>query len=131
MAWIPEDFQDLIKYETKAFGFLATLMKDGTPQLTPVWFSADDQYIYINSARGRVKDRNMRRNPHVAFVIQDPKDPYRYLQVRGTVVDITTEGAREHIDYLAKKYTGAGRFSSPDPLEERVKYTIRPEKLQS
>ena len=130
MSWIPEEYQDLIKDETKAFGFLTTLMKDGSPQLTPVWFKADEKFIYINSAVGRVKDRNMRRDPRVAFVIFDPKNPYRYLQVRGKVVDITTEGARDHIDALAKKYTGAQKYSSSNPDEVRVMYTILPEKVQ-
>jgi PPOX class probable F420-dependent enzyme len=130
MTWMPEEYQDLLRDETKAFGFLATLMNDGSPQLTPVWFSADEKFIYINSAKGRIKDRNLRRNPRLAFVILDPKNPYRYVQIRGKVVAITTEGAREHIDALAKKYTGADKYSSPNLYEVRVKYTVLPEKVQ-
>jgi PPOX class probable F420-dependent enzyme len=129
MVWIPESFLDLIKDETKAFAYLGTLMKDGSPQLTPIWFNTDETYILINSAKGRVKDRNMRRDPRVAFVIADPKDPYRYIQIRGKVVEITTNGAREHIDALAKKYTGANKYTSGPADEVRVIYKILPENI--
>ena len=129
MRLIPEEYQDLIKDETRAFGFLATLMKDGSPQLTPVWFNTDETRILINSARGRVKDHNMRRDARIAFVIMDPKNPYRYLQIRGKITDITTEGAREHIDQLAKKYTGADHYANFSPNEIRVIYKILPENL--
>ena len=129
MAWISEIYADLIKDETKAFGCLATLMKDGSPQLTPVWFNTDGTHILINYAVGRVKDRNMRRDGRVAFVILDPKNPYRYLQIRGRVVEITTEGARKHIDTLAKKYTGADTYTSGRDNEIRVIYKIYPENI--
>lgn len=130
MTWIPSNYQDLIADETKAFGFLATLLKDGSPQLTPVWFNTDGTHILINSAVGRVKDRNMRRDSRVAFVILDPKNPYRYLQIRGKIVEITTEGARDHIDILAKKYTGADHYTSFSPDEIRVMYKLLPDNLQ-
>jgi PPOX class probable F420-dependent enzyme len=129
MAWIPENFLDLIQDKAKAFLYLATLMKDGSPQLTPVWFNTDGTHILINSAVGRVKDRNMRRDERVAVVIADPKDPYRYLQIRGKVVEITTEGARQHIDILAKKYTGQDKYSFGAPGEIRVTYKILPERI--
>ena len=103
MVWIPDSHLDLIKDETRAFASLATLMNGGSPQNTTIWFNTDGTHILINSAEGRVKDRNMRRNPRVAVVITDPKDPYRYIQIRGKVVEITTKGAREHIDWLLKK----------------------------
>ena len=106
MGFIPESHLDLVKDETKAIALLATLMKDGSPQLTPVWFNMDGEYILINSAQGRVKDRNMRREPRVAITILDPADYYRYIQIRGRVIEMTTEGAREHINKLSKKYTG-------------------------
>ena len=106
MKNIPEKFQDLFAYETKSFLFLATTMHDGSPQVTPVWFSTDEDHILINSAKGRVKDRNMRARPQVAVAIMDPANPYRYIQLRGEVVEITEEGAREHINALAKKYYG-------------------------
>ena len=106
MVTIPESHQDLIKDETKAFLYLATVMADGSPQVTPVWFSAEGECILINSAKGRVKDRNMRARPQVALVIQDPKTPYRYLQIRGRVDSFTEEGGDEHINFLSLKYDG-------------------------
>jgi PPOX class probable F420-dependent enzyme len=129
MPWIPESHLDLIKDETKAFCSLATLMKDGSPQVTPIWFNTDGTHILINSATGRVKDRNMRKNPQIALVIIDPNDPYRYIQIRGKVVEITTQGAREHIDTLSKKYTGRDKYAG-GPIEEiRVTYKILPENI--
>ena len=100
----PEEFQDLLDENSKALLYLATLMPDGSPQVTPVWFSADDEYILINTNQGRVKDTNMRTRPKVAMTIQDPNDPYRYLGIRGEVVSYTTEGADEHINKLSLRY---------------------------
>jgi PPOX class probable F420-dependent enzyme len=129
MVWIPQSHLDLLKDETKAFAYLATLMKDGSPQATPIWFNTDGVYILLNSAKGRVKDRNMRKRPQVALVIADPKNPYRYVQVMGKVVDITTEGGREHIDALSKKYTGRDKYSGGSLKEVRVTYKILPERV--
>ncbi len=129
MTWIPESHLDLLKDETKAFGCLATLMKDGSPLLTPIWFNADGTNILINSAMGRVKDQNMRRDPRVTLVITDPSDPYRYIQIRSKVVEITTLGAREHIDRLSKKYTGRDKNTSGSVDEIRVTYKILPESV--
>ena len=106
MKSIPAEYHDLLKDETKAFLFLATLMPNGSPQVTPVWFSADDNHILINTAKGRVKERNMRARPQVALVIQDPSTPYRYLQIRGCVDSFTEEGGDEHINFLSLKYDG-------------------------
>jgi len=129
MAWIPEGYLDLIRDETKAFACLATLMKDGSPQLTPIWFSTDGIHILINSARGRVKDHNMRRDPRIAIDILDPKNPYRFIQIRGNVVEITTKGAREHINSLSKKYTDSEIYKG-GPLDEiRVIYKILPDHI--
>lgn len=125
---IPPAYLDLL--ETRAFANLATIMDDGTPQVTPVWFDVEGDYVRINSAQGRVKDRNMRARPFVAMTILDPKNPYRYLQVRGPVVEITTQGADDHIDALAKKYTGANRYGNRRPQEVRVTYKIKPEHIQ-
>jgi PPOX class probable F420-dependent enzyme len=100
----PQEYLDLLKDETKAFLFLATTMSDGSPQVTPIWFNADDEHILINTNEGRTKDRNMKARPKVAFVIQDPKTPYRYIQIRGEVVEHTTQGADEHINQLSLKY---------------------------
>ena len=87
MIKIPTAYQDLLQDDTRAFVFLGTTMSDGSPQVTPVWFNEKDGYIYINSAKGRVKDHNLRERPQVALAIADPADPYRYLQIRGKVVE--------------------------------------------
>lgn len=124
MADLANEFRDLLADETKAFAFLGTVMEDGTPQVTPLWFDFDGEYIRFNSARGRVKDDNIRRNPNIAITIVDPADMYRYLQVRGKVEEITEEDAREHIESLSQKYRGrAFTYGSPD--EVRVMYKIK------
>ena len=127
---IPEDFQDLFEDETKAFLFLATVMADGSPQVTPIWFNTDGEHILINSAKGRVKDRNLRARPQVAVAIMDPADPYRYIQLRGEVVEITEEGAREHINALSLKYRGDPVYSGP-PDQIRVTYKILPKRVDA
>lgn len=122
---IPEKYLDL--FDKKAFAHLATLMPDGTPQVTPVWCDYDGTYIRVNSAKGRQKDKNLRRNKAVALSLQDPDNPYRYLEVRGHVVEITEEGADQHIDKLAKKYLGVDKYPGHQPGEVRVLYKIKPE----
>jgi PPOX class probable F420-dependent enzyme len=129
MKSIPSEFHDLLKDETKAFLFLATLMADGSPQVTPVWFSADEDHILINSAKGRVKDRNMRARPQVAIVIQDPATPYRYLQIRGRVAEITETGGDEHINALSLKYDGKPWKLVPNQI--RVIYKIEVEHVDA
>ena len=126
---IPEKFRDL--FDKKAFAHVATLMPDGTPQVTPVWVDYDGQYVIINSARGRQKDKNLKRSPAVALSIQDPDNPYRYLEVRGPVVEITEDGADEHIDKMAKKYMGVDRYPGRAPGEVRVLYKIEPQHTTS
>ncbi len=123
---IPQSHQDLLKDETRAFATLATLMKDGSPQVTPVWFNYDGKSIWINSAKGRVKDRNLRARSRVALVIVDPKNPYRYIQVRGKVAEITEEGGREHINALNQKYHGNPNYPVV-PGQVRVRYCIEAE----
>lgn len=122
---IPEKYQDL--FDKKAFAHLATLNSDGTPQVTPVWVDYDGTHIMVNSARGRRKDKNMERNRSVALSIQDPENPYRYLEVRGRVEEITEAGADQHIDKMAKKYMGVDKYPYRQPAEIRVIYKIRPE----
>jgi PPOX class probable F420-dependent enzyme len=122
---VPETHLDLLCHQGNAFAFLATLMKDGSPQVTPVWFNWDGEYLLINSAQGRVKDRNMRSHAQVAAAIVNPQDVGRYLQVRGRVVEVTTEGAREHANQLSLMYTGHPWDGSPDQV--RVIYRIQPE----
>ncbi len=127
MNSIPQNFQDLLTDEAKAFLFLATTMADSSPQVTPVWFNHDGEYLLINSAKGRAKDRNMRARPRVAAAIMDPANPYRYIQLRGRVVEITEQNAREHINALSQKYTGNPVY--PGPADEtRVTYKIRVER---
>ncbi len=125
MKAFPEKFHDLLSDNTRAYLFLATLMPDGSPQVTPIWFNTDGVYILINSAKGRVKDRNMRARPQVAMVIQDPATPYRYLQVRGRMVETVEENALAHINTLALKYTGKPWVPN-EPDEVRVTYKIEP-----
>jgi PPOX class probable F420-dependent enzyme len=127
MTKLPEPYLDL--FQKKAFAHLATLMPDGSPQVTPVWCDFDGTHVRINSAKGRVKDRNMRRDPRVALSLQDPDNPYRYLEVKGRVVAITEEGADAHIDSLAKKYIGKDKYPNRQPGEVRVLYKIAPEKF--
>ena len=121
---IPDQFKDL--FSKVAFAQLATLMPDGSPQVTPVWCDFDGTNVRVNSAKGRVKDKNMRRDKKVALSVQDPENPYRYLAMRGEVVEITEEGADAHIDALAKKYLGKDKYPFRGPGEVRVIYKIRP-----
>jgi PPOX class probable F420-dependent enzyme len=127
MSNIPGEFLDL--FQKKTFAQLATIMPDGSPQVTPVWCEYDGKHVVINSAKGRTKDRNMRRNPHVALNIQDPENPYRHLALKGKVVEITEKGADAHIDKLSKKYTGKDVYPNRRPGEVRVIYRILPEKI--
>lgn len=131
MLSVPETYKDLLTDEKKAYLFLATTMKDGTPQVTPVWFNTDGKHILINSAAGRIKDKNMRARPNIALCITDPENPYRYLQIKGKVVEYTTEGADEHIDKLSFKYRGTEKYSSRKPGEQRVTYKIQPIKIDA
>jgi len=125
MNHIPESHRDLLSDETKAYAYLATLMADGTPQVTPIWFNSTDESILINSARGRTKDRNMRARPSVALLIADPRDPLRYMQVRGRIVNTTEEGALNQISALSEKYRG--RPWDPVAGQVRVIYWLLPE----
>lgn len=124
MANIPEKFLDL--FQKKAFGQLATLMPDETPQVSPVWIDYDGRYILVNTAKGRVKDRNMRRDPRVGMDIMDPDNPYRHLSIRGRVAEITEQGADQHIDKMAKKYLNLDRYPNRQPGEVRVLHKIEP-----
>jgi len=131
MINIPEKLQDLLINEKKAFAYLATSMPDGTPQVTPIWFNTDDEHILINSALGLIKDKNMRTRPNIALCIADPKDPYRYIQIQGRVVEVTTEGADAHIDALAFKYLGKEKYPFRKSEEQRVTYKILPLKIDA
>ena len=124
MKNFPPEYLDLLKNETKAYLFLATIMRDGSPQVTPIWFNTEDDYILINTNEGRTKDLNMKARPKVALVIQDPKTPYRYIQIRGEIAKHTTRGADEHINQLSLKYD-----NEPWKYREgqkRIIYKIKP-----
>jgi len=116
-------------FSKKAFVHLATRMKDGGPQVSPVWVDTDGDYIVVNSAKGRLKDRNMRADPRVALSVTDPDDPYIAILVRGRVAKITEEGADAHIDKMAKKYLGQDQYPYRTSDEVRVLYYIEPERV--
>ena len=128
MTPIPERLLDLLSSEKKAFASLALTLADGSPQVTPVWFGWDGIYIILNTARGRVKDKVMHRRGRVALSIMDPNDSYRYLEIRGRVVDETEEGAYDVICDLRLKYRGDRNYPK-NPGEVRVTYRILPEQV--
>jgi PPOX class probable F420-dependent enzyme len=125
MADIPTDFLDLLT-QKKAFANLATIQPDGSPQVTPVWFDYTNGMIRVNTAKGRVKARNLSKGKKVALSILDPDNPYRYIQIRGTVTNETVDGADAHIDSLAKKYLGQDTYPWRGPNETRVTFEITP-----
>ena len=126
---IPEKYKDL--FQKRAFASLATLMPDGRPQVTPVWCDFDGDHVIFNSARGRQKDKNVRRDPRVSVAVIDPENPYRYLEIRGRVVEITEQDADAHIDKMAKKYLGADKYPYRQAGEQRVMYKIQPERTNT
>jgi len=130
MTGIPEAFKDLLTTK-KAFANLATINADGTPQVTPVWFDWDGSRLRVNTAKGRLKDKNLRRTPSVALSIMDPDNPYRYVQVRGRVAAVTEQGADPHIDSLARKYLGKDTYPYRKPGEVRVIFSIAPDRVQT
>jgi PPOX class probable F420-dependent enzyme len=126
---IPESHLDLLK--KKAFAHLATLMPGGQPQVTPVWVDYDGRHVLINTAAGRQKDKNLERDGRVSLSILDPDNPYKYLEVRGHVVERTRNGAEEHIDAMAKKYLDKEKYPFRQPGEVRVLFRIEPEHVTS
>ena len=113
----------------KNFVNLATLMKDGSPQVTPVWVDFDGKHVLVNSEQKRVKVRNMKRDPRVGVAVFDMANPYNFIEIRGRVVDITTDGAADHIDKMAKKYMGQDKYPFNGPGDVRVIIKIEPEKV--
>src|SRR5690242_7873426 len=109
-ATIPASHMDLLQVQKPAFAQLATLNRDGSPHVTPVWVDYDGTHVLVNTARGRMKARNLERNPRVALAISDPQNPYRYLGIQGRVVEMTETGADAHIDKMAKKYMGKDTY---------------------
>ncbi len=126
---IPDKYRDL--FSKRAFASLGTLMTDGSVQVTPVWVDLEGDLVVINTARGRQKDKNMRRDPRVALAIIDPDNPYRYLEIRGRVAEIIEDGADAHIDKMAKKYLGADKYPYRQAGEVRVMFKIRPERTNT
>ena len=126
---IPASFLDL--FQKRAFAHLGTLMPNGRPQVTPVWCDFDGTFVLFNTAKGRQKDRNIRRDPRVSLSIMDPDNAYRYLEIRGRVVEITEQGADSHIDKLAKKYLGVDQYPYRRPGEVRLLVKVLPERLNS
>ena len=113
----------------KNFVNLATLMKDGSPQVTPVWVDFDGKHVLVNSEQKRVKVRNMKRDPRVGVAVFDMANPYNFIEIRGRVVDITTDGAADHIDKMAKKYMGQDKYPFNQPGDVRVIIKIEPQKV--
>jgi len=129
MATIPASHADLL---TKpAFANLATLNPDGSPQVTPVWVDFDGSHVIVNTARGRVKAKNLAREPRVALSIADPENPYRYLGLQGRVVELTETGGDAHIDKMAKKYLGKDIYPFRRPGEVRIIVKIAPDKVHT
>ena len=125
MAANLDNYLDLLQ-QKKAFAGLATIMPDGTPQVTPVWFDYHGGRVRVNTAKGRVKARNLQPGAAVALAIMDPDNPYRYVQIRGRVANATETGADAHIDSLAKKYLGKDQYPFRQPGEVRIMYEIDP-----
>ena len=128
-AKIPEKYSDL--FNKKAFGSLGTLMPDGSPQVTPVWVDRDGDAILVNTAKGRQKDKNIKRDPRVSVTLIDPDNPYRYLEIRGRVVETTEKGAKDHIDKMAKKYLGVDKYPYAQPGEVRMLLRIQAERVST
>ena len=129
MATIPASHADLL--QKKAFANLSTVNADGSPQVTPVWVDYDGTNLMVNTARGRVKTKNLEREPRVALSIADPENPYRYLGVQGRVTEMTETGADAHIDKMAMKYLGKDKYPYRVPGEKRVIVKIKPEKVHA
>ena len=126
---VPDSHKDL--FQKPAFGSFTTLMPDGSPQTTPVWVDLVDGNVIVNTALGRQKDKNVRHDPRVALTLIDPDNPYRYLEIRGRVNEVTQDGAEQHIDKMAKKYLGQDEYPWARPGEHRVLIKITPERIST
>lgn len=124
---LSQDVLDLLRRPSTCY--IATTMPDGSPQLTQTWVDTDGEHVLVNSVQGFLKVRNVERDPRVAVAVSDPDNPVRYFQVRGRVVDVTTDGAADHIEMLSQKYFGTPYpwFGGRDQV--RVIITIEPEKI--
>ncbi len=125
---LPEQARKLL--EGKNFVYVATINRDGSPQVTPTWVDTDGKFVFVNTAVGRVKQKNLKRNPNVALAITDQNNPYDFVQIRGKVVEqITGKGADDHIDKMAKKYTGKDKYANRRQGEQRVILKIEPKRV--
>jgi PPOX class probable F420-dependent enzyme len=113
------------------FASVATVMPDGSPHVSTIWIDLDADDVLFNTSEGRVKTANLRRDPRVAISVFDQNDPYEQVVVHGTVVDLTHDGAREHIDRLAKKYLGLDEYPWLEPGEQRVIVRVRPDHISA
>ena len=129
MVTIPDSHRDIL--EGRNFAHIATNMPDGSPQTTPVWIDVEGDTVLFNTGEGRQKDRNLRRDGRTAISVIDSGNPYRYIQLRGTVVERTTDGGDAHIDKLAKKYLGLESYPYRNPREKRVIYRVTPEHVNT
>ena len=126
---IPAEFRDL--FDKTVLASLATLLPDGRPQVTPVWCELEGNLVVFNTVRGRQKDRNVRRDPRVTLALFDPDNPYRYIEIRGRVIEVTQQGADAHIDKLAKKYLGVDKHPRRPPGEVRIIMKVLPERVRT
>jgi PPOX class probable F420-dependent enzyme len=116
-------------FRGKNFAFIASLMNDGAPQITPVWIDYDGKFVLVNTAEGRTKQKNFDRDSRVALSVVDKDNPYTTVSIRGMVVEQTANGADEHIDKLAKKYLGVDKYPFRAPGEKRIILKIKPDKV--
>lgn len=112
--------------DAKSFAHIATINKDGSPQVSPVWIERQGDTVIVNTEQTRRKVRNLRRTPVVSLSLQDPENPYSYVEIRGRVVEITPEGGFEGIDRLGKKYMGVDKYQGNQPGDMRVQIKIEP-----
>lgn len=129
MSKLPEKVAQL--FQEPNFGFVATLMSDGSPQVTTVWVDHDGKHVLFNTAEGRVKPKNLRRDARVAIAVADRNNPYTFATVRGRVAEITDNGADAHIDKLAKKYLNQDKYPFRQPGEKRLIVKIEPQRVAS
>ncbi len=128
MAKLPEQALKLIK-EGKNFATIATLMPDGSPHATVTWIDTDGKHVIFNTAEGRLKPKNLRRDPRVSISILNSENPYQQVVIQGRAVEITHDGADEHIDRMAKKYLGVDKYPYRAPGEKRVIVKVVPDKV--
>lgn len=127
---LPDDLLELLRKPSPCF--VATLMADGSPQLTETWVSTDGEHVVLNIVGGMQKERNLRRDPRIAVNVADPDQVARFFEVRGRVVSMTSEGGKEHIDELSQKYLGIPYpYFSGNPDETRLIVTIEADKVNT